>query len=83
MYPMSLISLHYMKSFAWGPMFALTTVRPASSPPFASNNPLQTKTEAISSTQDSSMHSLLCSSATPISFPRINPLIFFHFPWHI
>jgi hypothetical protein len=82
-YPMSLISLHCTRSFAWELMFALTTVRPASSLPFAPNNPSQTKTEATSSTLDFSTHSLPYSSATPTSSPRINPLIFSHFPWHI
>lgn len=83
MYPMSLISLHCTRSFAWELIFALTMVRPASSLPFASNNPQQTRTEATSSTQDFSTHSSPYSSATPISSPRINPLIFSHFPWHI
>lgn len=83
MYPMSLISLHYTRSFAWELMFALTTVRPASSLPFAYNDPPQMRTEATSSTQDFSTHSLPYSSATPTSSPRINPLIFSHFPWHI
>lgn len=83
MYLMSLISLRYTRSFAWELTFALTTVRPASYLPFASNNPPQTRTEATSSTQDFSTHSLPYSSATPTSSRWINPLIFFHFPWHI
>jgi hypothetical protein len=82
-YPMSLISQLYMRSFAWELMFALITVRPASSLPVASNDLPQTGTEVISSTQDFSTHLLPYSSATPTSSPRINPLIFSHFPWHI
>lgn len=82
MYPMSLISQLYTRSFGWELMFALITVRPASSLPVASNDPPQTRTEATSSSQDFSTHSLHYSSATPTSSPRINPLIFSHFLWH-
>ena len=82
MYPMSLISPHYTKPFVWGQMFALTTVRPAFSPPFAYVNPPQTRIEATFSTQDSSTHSSPCSSATPILSPLIKPLVFSRSQWH-
>jgi hypothetical protein len=82
-YPMSLISPQYTRPFAWGQMSALTMVRLASFPPFAYNNPSQTRTEATSSTQDSSTHLLPYSSATPTSSPLIKLLISSHFRWHI